>query len=60
MLGRAIVAEALRVLARSRSDDLGLGVDLENQNEAARLYESVGFRIETTRPQFRKPLALER
>ena len=37
---------------------MGLGVDLQNQNEAARLYESVGFAIRTTSTEFRKPLVV--
>jgi ribosomal protein S18 acetylase RimI-like enzyme len=59
-LGRAMVAEALRLLASRGATSVGLGVDLQNQNEAARLYESVGFAIETTSTEFRKPLVVVR
>lgn len=55
-LGRALVAEALRVLRDRGATSAGLGVDLQNQNEAARLYESVGFEVSTTSTEFRKPL----
>ncbi len=55
-LGRAIVAESLRVLRDRGATNAGLGVDLQNQNEAARLYESLGFRILTTSTEYRKPM----
>jgi ribosomal protein S18 acetylase RimI-like enzyme len=57
-LGRALVAASLRLLASRGATSVGLGVDLQNQNEAARLYESVGFAIRTTSTEFRKPLVL--
>jgi mycothiol synthase len=57
-VGRAIVAESLRLLRDRGATSVGLGVDLQNQNEAVHLYESVGFRIETTSTEFRKPLVL--
>jgi ribosomal protein S18 acetylase RimI-like enzyme len=58
-LGRALVAESLRLLAARGATSVGLGVDLQNQNEAARLYESVGFEIRTTSTEFRKPLIVD-
>jgi mycothiol synthase len=57
-LGRALCAAALRRLRERGATTVGLGVDLKNQNEAARLYESVGFQIRTTSTEYRKPLVL--
>jgi mycothiol synthase len=57
-VGRAIVAESLRVLRSRGATKAGLGVDLQNQNEAARLYESLGFRVLTTSTEYRKSLEL--
>ena len=55
-LGRALVVEALRMLQARGVTTVGLGVDLQNENEAARLYESVEFAVKTTSTEFRKPL----
>ena len=57
-LGRAIVAESLRLIRDRGATSAALGVDLQNQNEAARLYEQLGFHIKTTSTEFRKPLVL--
>lgn len=57
-LGRAIVAESLRLVRDRGAATAGLGVDLQNQHEAARLYESVGFEVSTTSTEFRKPLEM--
>jgi ribosomal protein S18 acetylase RimI-like enzyme len=58
-VGRSIVVESLRILGRRGATKAGLGVDLQNQNDAAHLYESVGFRVLTTSSEYRKPLLLE-
>ncbi len=55
-LGRALVAASLRLLRDRGATMAGLGVDLQNDNRASHLYESVGFAIESTSRSYRKPL----
>ena len=57
-VGRALMVEALRVLRTRGATRAGLGVDLENQHDAARFYESLGFRILTTSTEYRKPMVI--
>jgi len=55
-LGRALVAESLRVLRERGMTTAGLGVDAENGTGALGIYEAVGFRVAATERVYRKPL----
>ena len=56
-LGRALVAESLRVLRDAGMTTARLGVDAQNPHGALRLYESLGFRVVKQGRNYRKPLA---
>jgi len=55
-LGRALVAESLRVLRQRGMTTAGLGVDAENGTGALGIYEAVGFSVAATERVYRKPL----
>lgn len=55
-IGRALVAESLRVLRDAGMTTAGLGVDAENATGALGIYESVGFGVTATERVYRKPL----
>jgi len=54
-LARAAVTESLRRLRDAGASSAYLGVDTQNQNQAAALYESCGFRIASRSTTYRKP-----
>lgn len=56
-IGRALVAESLRVLRDAGMTSARLGVDAENPHGALGLYESLGFRVVARGRIYRKPLA---
>ncbi|MEX0626626.1 MAG: GNAT family N-acetyltransferase [Chloroflexota bacterium] len=55
-IGRALVAESLRVLRDAGMTSAGLGVDAENANGALGVYETSGFRVVRTERVYRKTL----
>ncbi len=55
-IGRALVAESLRVLRDAGAESARLGVDAENPHGALGLYESVGFSVVQKGRIYRKPL----
>ncbi len=55
-IGRALVAESLRVLRDAGMTSAGLGVDAENAHGALGVYEASGFRVVRTERVYRKPL----
>ncbi len=57
-VGRAVVAASLRLLRDRGASSAGLGVDLQNDNRAAHLYETLGFEIANTSTEYGKPLVL--
>ena len=57
-VGRALMSAALGVLRTRGATRAGLAVDLENEHDAARFYESLGFRVLTTSTEYRKAMAL--
>lgn len=56
-IGRALVAESLRVLRDAGMTSARLGVDAENPHGALGLYESLGFAVIHRGRIYRKPLA---
>ena len=56
-LGRALVAESLRVLRDAGAETARLGVDAENPHGALGLYETLGFGVVQRGRIYRKPLA---
>jgi mycothiol synthase len=54
-LGRAAMAESLRLLHEAGATSAWLGVDMENRNQALTLYEACGFRVVTRSANYRKP-----
>jgi mycothiol synthase len=56
-LGRAIVAESLRVLRDAGVSAAWLGVDAENPHGALGIYESLGFSVIERGRIYRKPLS---
>lgn len=57
-LGRAIVAESLRVLRDAGMTSASLGVDAENPHGALGIYEALGFGVVERGRIYRKPLDL--
>ena len=55
-IGRALVAESLRVLRDAGMTSAGLGVDAENAHGALGVYEASGFHVVRTERVYRKPL----
>ncbi|MEX0710166.1 MAG: GNAT family N-acetyltransferase [Chloroflexota bacterium] len=55
-IGRALVAESLRVLRDAGMTTAGLGVDAENGTGALGIYQAVGFAVTETERVYRKPL----
>ena len=55
-IGRALVAESLRVLRDEGMTSAGLGVDAENAHGALGVYQASGFHVVRTEPVYRKPL----
>jgi mycothiol synthase len=55
-IGRALVAESLRVLRDAGAESARLGVDAENPHGALGLYEGLGFGVVQQGRIFRKPL----
>lgn len=55
-IGRALVAESLRVLRDAGMTTAGLGVDAQNGTGALGIYEAVGFAVTETERVYRKPL----
>ena len=56
-LARSLVAESLRRLRERGMASAMLGVDGANPNQAMTLYEDVGFEIEATELEWRRPFA---
>jgi mycothiol synthase len=56
-IGRALVAESLRVLRDAGAETARLGVDAENPHGALGLYETLGFGVVQRGRIYRKPLA---
>ena len=54
-LGRAAMAESLRLLHKAGATSAWLGVDTDNLNMALGLYEACGFRVVTRSATYRKP-----
>ena len=59
-IARALIARSLVGLRDYGVDRAALGVDLQNPNQALRLYESSGFVVQSSSTGWRKPLTLER
>jgi len=55
-IGRALVAQSLRVLRDAGMTTAGLGVDAQNGTGALGIYEAVGFAVTATERVYRKPL----
>ena len=55
-IGRALVAESLRVLRDAGMTSAGLGVDAENAHGALGVYEASGFQVVRTERVYRKAL----
>lgn len=55
-VGAALLWRAFAVYAAKGRDKVGLGVDLENPTEAARLYHSVGMKPEYEADVFERPV----
>jgi mycothiol synthase len=58
-IGRALVAESLRVLREAGMTCARLGVDAENPHGALGLYESLGFGVVKRGRNYRKPMVLD-
>lgn len=58
-VARALIGRSLVGLRRHGADRAALGVDLQNPNQALRLYESSGFRVVSSSTDWRKPLVLD-
>jgi ribosomal protein S18 acetylase RimI-like enzyme len=58
-VARALIGQSLVGLRRHGADRAALGVDLQNPNQALRLYESSGFRVASSSTDWRKPLLLD-
>jgi ribosomal protein S18 acetylase RimI-like enzyme len=58
-VARALIGRSLVGLRRHGADRAALGVDLQNPNQALRLYESNGFRVVSSSTDWRKPLVLD-
>ena len=54
-LGRAAMAESLRLLREAGATSAWLGVDTDNPNRALALYEDCGFRVVSHGATYRKP-----
>jgi mycothiol synthase len=54
-LGRAAMAESLRLLREAGAGSAWLGVDTDNPNLALALYEDCGFRVVARSATYRKP-----
>ena len=57
-LARALVLRALKALRDAGMNESALGVDGDNPHDAARLYESCGFRVVQRNAVYRKPVDL--
>ena len=55
-LARALIVESLRTLKAQGMTESALHVDSENITGATRVYTDCGFRVESTRLAYRKPL----
>ena len=55
-LARALIAKALHAQSDAGMSESVLGVDADNAHDAARLYESCGFRVTRRNMVLRKPL----
>jgi GNAT superfamily N-acetyltransferase len=55
-LARALIKSSIDGLRERGMTEGALGVDTDNPTGALRLYESVGFRIESTETVYRKPM----
>ncbi len=58
-LARACIAESLRLLRDAGATSAFLGVDTDNHNRAAALYESCGFHVVSSSASYRKAFPLE-
>ena len=56
-LARALLARSLRMHKDLGMNEAALSVDSQNSTGALQLYESMGFRMVTRTPTYRKPLA---
>jgi len=52
-IARALLAESLRAVRDAGATRAALGADLQNPNEAATLYQSMGFRIVSVNHEYR-------
>jgi mycothiol synthase len=52
-IARALLAESLRAVRDAGATRAALGADLQNPNEAATLYQSMGFRISSVSHEYR-------
>ena len=58
-IARALIARSLVGLRAYGVERAALGVDLQNPNQALRLYESSGFQVQSSSTGWRKQLVLE-
>jgi mycothiol synthase len=58
-IARALIARSLVGLREYGVERAALGVDLQNPNQALRLYESSGFRVQSSSTGWRKPLVFD-
>lgn len=59
-LARALVGRSLTLLRERGMTSAGLGVDADNPNAAARLYEGAGFEVGFRSTAYRKPMVIDR
>jgi GNAT superfamily N-acetyltransferase len=57
-IARAMLAWSLRRVRDAGASIAGLGVDLENPNQALTLYESLGFRVSASETEFHLPFRI--
>lgn len=55
-LAKALIVRAMRVLKDAGMAEAALGVDVQNPNGALRLYEGLGYRVDTRSFTFRKAI----
>jgi mycothiol synthase len=57
-LARALIDSSIAALRARGMTEAMLGVDVDNPSGALRLYESVGFKVDSVETAYRKPLVL--
>jgi len=55
-LASALIARALRAVRDKGASEAALGVDSSNPSGALRLYEKLGYHVQTRYARYRKPL----